>query len=498
MQHKLGLGLLLSLNLLAALPSTTVWEVRPTVGSDTTAGVCFDSTKSGTDYSQQNSAQYNFTDLASTNGTNTSPQVTSASHNFVSADVGNCIHVTAGTNWTTGYYECVSASANACTLDRAVGSSATLSSGTYYVGGAGSTISNVNSNWQPNNIMWVKASGTYTVTSALQVALDSHQSPGNPASIIGYTSTRGDGGQFTWTTSTNSIDLIDFSPSTSPTVNFLLENINFTTSAVTKGDALKSSGTSVNTVNVAVINCTITGFAVGIEGNAAIDGAFVGLQLINSRVTGNSSHGVRNGIASTYVLGSMLDNNGGDGFTTGASDAISGQPATYIFEDTIAYKNGGNGFNVSYSDATTARAFFFIFNHCISSTNTSAGILLAGGTTNPLAQISNSILDANGTYGVDGGSGTVTQSSLVYDNAFYNNTTAPTRNINSGIGTITLTASPYTTIGSNFALNSTTGGGALLKGVGFPGTTPGGTGHVDVGPLQSTSSGGQKGFAIIQ
>jgi hypothetical protein len=44
-------------------------------------------------------------------------------------------------------------------------------------------------------------------------------------------------------------------------------------------------------------------------------------------------------------------------------------------------------------------------------------------------------------------------------------------------------------------LNSTTGGGALLKGAGFPGATILGTGGVDIGPLQSQASAGSTAHA---
>jgi hypothetical protein len=64
-----------------ALPTTTVIEVR-TTGNDSNGGG-FVAGASGTDYSQQNSAQYTFSNLASSNATSSSPTVTSASHNFV-------------------------------------------------------------------------------------------------------------------------------------------------------------------------------------------------------------------------------------------------------------------------------------------------------------------------------------------------------------------------------------------------------------------------------
>jgi hypothetical protein len=66
--------------------------------------------------------------------------ITSATHNFVAADVGNLIQITAGTNWTTGFYQIVSVAANAATLDRAVGTAVSLTNGTFAVGGALLTI----------------------------------------------------------------------------------------------------------------------------------------------------------------------------------------------------------------------------------------------------------------------------------------------------------------------------------------------------------------------
>lgn len=73
---------------------------------------------------------YSGTDLAATAATST-PVISSATHNFTSLDVGKFITITAGTNWTPGVYKIVSVLTNTATLDRACGSSATLSSGTW-------------------------------------------------------------------------------------------------------------------------------------------------------------------------------------------------------------------------------------------------------------------------------------------------------------------------------------------------------------------------------
>jgi len=72
-----------------------------------------------------------FTDLASSNGTSSAPVVSSASHNFVAGDVGGVITITAGTNWTPGTYTIVSVSGNDATLNAAVGSSASLTAGSW-------------------------------------------------------------------------------------------------------------------------------------------------------------------------------------------------------------------------------------------------------------------------------------------------------------------------------------------------------------------------------
>ncbi len=53
---------------------------------------------------------------------------------------------------------------------------------------------------------------------------------------------------------------------------------------------------------------------------------------------------------------------------------------------------------------------------------------------------------------------------------------------------VALSASPYTST-SVFTLNSTAGGGALVKAAGFPGVTPAGTGYIDGGALQSKAAG---------
>lgn len=175
-----------------ALPATILWEVRSTATASNANGGGFASDGTGTDYSQQDAAQYGGTDLASSNGTDAAPQITSATHNFVAADVGNLIYISAGTNWTAGRYYIVSCAGNAATLDRACGSAASLSSGTYAVGGAlslGSSDDAIFEAAEAGHKFWVK-SGTYTLGGTVTIAKAGGSQ--KPIVVEGYASTRGD------------------------------------------------------------------------------------------------------------------------------------------------------------------------------------------------------------------------------------------------------------------------------------------------------------------
>lgn len=471
----------------APLISTGLWDVRPTVGSDTNGGG-FDTTGTGTNFSQQNSKNSGGSNSSTTDLTTTTTgsfTSTSAGAAFTTAITGNYIYLAGGTGGTvtTGWYRVTYVSPTQINLDRSPGAAATLV--TMNIGGAMATISAIPQ--VANNVINVKNTGNYTVSAALTVSLDSHGAPGNPFSIIGYTTTPGDGGQFTWTTSTNTVNLIEFNQSS----NVLLQNIIFSNTAGSPGNGIFSGAAgSGSAVSTTLINCKFTGFLVGVEGNYDVKWAFSGLFLYNCRFTSCSSHGVRNGSA-TFALGCIFDNNTGDGFNTNIDRANDTTAGGYSFTNCFFYKNGANGFNLALSDSGGSTMEGFSFTNCAFSTNIGAGFITFSNVTNPLPQFNNCIFDANGTYGIDAESGTTTVSCLMYNNSFYSNGTAATRNCNAGIGTITLTASPYVSLASlNFALNSTSGGGPLLANLGFPGILQvGGTGFASVGPLAPAGGG---------
>lgn len=184
--------------------------------------------------------------------------------------------------------------------------------------------------------------------------------------------------------------------------------------------------------------------------------------------------------------------NSGKGFSVGAQTFAS---------CLSAYDNGGNGIEFrAYNNSGS----FLLAHH-----NTGVGVYIG----NVCGYYSNLTSDGNTSYGIkiDNSSGVMVQNSLITNNgatglyfnsgssngifdynAFYNNTTADTNGVKGG-HEVTLTADPYTNIGSDdFTLNSTAGGGAACKAAGFPlniGLSATKTSYIDIGACQAVDSG---------
>ena len=173
-----------------AISSLSVFEVR-TTGSDTNGGG-FVTGSSGTDWSQQNAAQYSVTDAV----TAVSTTVTSATASFGTDVVGNLCYIAGGTGSLTGAWYQVATRVNSTTItvDRnlVVGTGATLK-----IGGALLTIQTaINAAFITSGsraadcVIYVKA-GTYASTVALTTA-GSISPSGYSNRILGYNSTRDD------------------------------------------------------------------------------------------------------------------------------------------------------------------------------------------------------------------------------------------------------------------------------------------------------------------
>lgn len=190
-----------------AIAATIEWEVRTTGTASNANGGGYKPGASGTDFSQQNAAQYNLT-LVTTAAADAILLSASAAADMV----GNLAHIVSGTNFTVGWYEIISIVAGvSITLDRTC-TTAAGASGVVNIGGAlsfGSADDAVFESMEPGNIMHIQT-GSYTMgavgmtkdgTSALLISLRGYNAARNDAptganrpvlAFAGNTSTFGD------------------------------------------------------------------------------------------------------------------------------------------------------------------------------------------------------------------------------------------------------------------------------------------------------------------
>jgi hypothetical protein len=441
-----------------AISNATVWEVR-NGGSDTACSGGFVAGASGTDYSQQAAAQYNNTDLASTSGATNPSVVTSASHSFVAADVGNIIRVTAGTNWTAGFYQIVSVSGGAATLDRNVGTAATLSAGSYCVGGAFATPGQGGAAMIASNTLYIKYSVTAYTCSATSNVAGGRVTNSGGGFVIGYDMTRTldntDANMPTLQPSANSVTVLTNTNGSGGTVrNLKVANpsaftsctgFNYSASTVLiercTADSLtigfSSSTTASDVHNCLASNCT-TGFQVGIAYGCVALSCATGFSTSGGGVCVDclAINGAGTGFASSTNTLSVYINCTAYG-RTGATGYGFGSSAYDRLINCVSYGNSQFGYNVTTS--TTGKLI-----NCAGGNNT-AGNTASGWRSDQLT------------------------------------------------GFITLTADPFTSAaGNDFSPNNTAGGGALLRAAGWPATFPGlsTTSRLDVGAVQHQDSGG--------
>lgn len=458
-----------------ALDKDTNFEVR-TTGNDGNGGG-FVVGSGGTDFSQQNAAQYSFSDLASSNGTSSTPSVTSAGHSFVASDVGNIMQITAGTNFTPGFYQILSVGAGAATLDRAIGSAASLSGGSYAVGGALLTIQqaynaaaqvSAGSNNSVGGKIWLKV-GTYALTTPVATGQQQY------TALIGYDAAHGDdtGNRPLVTTATNSTQL--FNCNGTPTTTYYFDNINFSNTAGTPEVGMYLSAAS-NNARIQVRRAVFNGFTNAINGdNAGIHFVWQYVALAFVEIKNCTSHALALN-ATNYMLDSCYIHN-----NTGNS--VSGGNSTIIV-DTIIDSNGGT--------CTVAGDHCIIKNSVFSNTGGAGnGATLNTGTNEVSWFISNSVFYGNGGNGI--ALGAPGRAYIYgYNNAFGANTGgALSAGVNLLLGSITLTANPFTS-GTDFTPNATAGGGPLLTNAGKP--VVGGLHNPNVGAIQVTGGAGASGL----
>lgn len=455
-----------------------VWEVRKTTGSDSNGGG-FVAGGAGTDYSQQASPQYALTGLT-TSGASATIASASASTDMVD----NTIQITGGTNFTAGIYRIVSVVAGtSITVDRTC-TTGSGSAGTGNVGGALKTIDKLSGNWVGSNSAYVKAEATYTTAATVL------HSPGNvtPATtvpytrLIGYTSTRGDGGQATIQCTTGSVTLLSTNSD-----GFSIENLILDCNSQSSTTGFNNNGSHYSRVlNCVVKNFTVNGINCGngstliinCEVTGGVTGATAGINIgsASAAICGNNIHdnacsGVNSAANGTFVVSNLITNNSG---TTSDGVIVSG--LNPVIMDNTIYKSGRHGIN-----------------------NNS--------TFNIAPLMWGNVLSENGGYGIKGGSaaGIPAQASLD-GNAYYSNASGTRNNMDdtstnaiNGVAPYTnsrdviLTADPFVAKASNnYALNTTAGGGAACRAAGMPRSWPNSSisSYVDMGAAQHQDAGG--------
>jgi hypothetical protein len=484
---RFALLLCLSLPAFATLSSAINWDVRPSVGADTNGGG-FVSGASGTDFSQQNTKNSGGNNSSTTDAVAVgTTSITSATASFTAAIVGNVVFFSGGTGSITAQWRQVTAFTNGTTI--VIDASIAASTGmTMNIGGALNTPTQCNLNAVAGNSCYLKSTASFTETTSTAFNGTNIE----PISFIGYTSTHGDGGQFTWTTATNSISLMNFNGGT---YNYIFQNLILTTTAGTPGDGLvATSGGTVGAIHL--INCSLQGFQIGIFGAFSVVWSFTTMVIENTEIKNSVAQGIFNDGA-TVILGCYIHNNGGDGVTSdGGTSQVTGP---YFIAHSIIKSNGGKGLNLANSGPGTppnsAYVWATLLNNAIIN-NTSDGVTLdANVGLNPASLVAwNNIIDSNGGFGINAsGTPPIALAMISFlSNAYRANTSGALNNLSPGTGDVTLSADPFVNrAGNNFALNSTAGGGTACKGAGFPGALQiGGTGHIDIGPLQSASGGG--------
>lgn len=388
-----------STNSWAALSSAMVWEVRSAGGSVNGCG--FKSGATGTDYSQQNTAQVAYTDLV-IDGVETA-WLTSAANPFGAAHVGNILKVTGGTGFTTGFYEVASVSGTTATMDRAVGT-ASSTGGTGNLGGACSHPQDIAPSIVAGNLIHVKAA-TYVKQGANTYVLSLSIAGGNGTLIEwrGYQTTRND-----YPASANAPD---FDGATNTTnvlvgaVSNIFKNFLFRRAS---GDCLSNVGAYFYILNSRITAC----------GDDGLAGSSV---TVNTEVDTNTGAGLDASDADNHVMNNnyIHDNGAGGAISSNSSAGTSAR-------NTIFDTNTGNGFHAQ-------RVISFLINN-VSYNNSGAtadGYNIDGTTTAALFSAYNNISMSNGRYAFNRDA-TTNQQPAYFDYNIYNGHTTELNNVTAG------------------------------------------------------------------
>ena len=453
-----------------AIAATTVWEWRTTATANAVNGGGFNASNAtpGTDYSQQNTAHLTITDLV-IGADNTT--VTSALTPFDAADCGNILHITAGVNFTAGWYEVVSVGGVIATLDRACGT-ALATGGTAYLGGSlnvGALEDAFFEQLVAGNIVYFynnnnAASQVFTLSASISITVGAG-SAASPITVAGYKTTRGDNpaGEGRPTIACGALNMAW------ATIGWIVKNLIYTlTSSNGIGDTGATSGA------VTFKNCKVTNSSGSADRNGFFPSASA-YKIMNCEAISTLGDAIQCDNLSPHIFGCYIhDSKNGILATTGAPVVIGN-----VFDNLSTA-------GMNYSGTGIPK----IFGNVFYGAEGKAGIALNLSTCTNV-QIVNNII-----YGwTTGVSFTASTNTAYLDyNDFYNNTTDVS---NCSLGENDITTNPNFTDAANgdFTVQS----GSPVIGTGLQiGTRVGAVGSykVNIGVDQddNTAAGGGGGW----
>lgn len=448
--------------------ASTILEVRPTGNAANGGG--FDPTVAspGTDFSQQASPQFAYTDLVISGST-----LTSAAFPFDSTIPGNLLHITGGTGFTTGWYRCVSVSGSTVTLDRSPGTNASTG-GQGKLGGAFATLADADSFAVAG--MVYHAVGAFSI-GGTTITVNATGADNAPLTVIGHATSRADSGFATFTsTGANPGTMVNWTGA-----NVTVRNCSFDGANVADRGAV-ISGAGGLFYNSKATRCNLTGlFASGDYG------AMYFCEADNS--AGGASTGGGLYFARFCIgYGCKATSNQGNGFGCGNNN--------YSLYECLAANNTQSGFFTSGSGNVQMW-------HCTSHGNTLDGLRLKDTFSENITTVINCLFTSNAGYAIRS---LTTDYSVaanaqypvtrILNNAFYNNSLGKYFQVATGTGDINLTGDPYNSAATgDFSLNFTAAAGALLHGAGVIGALGVQT-NPDAAPLTKRDIGAVQGLAI--
>lgn len=454
-----------------AISGATVWQIR--TGGASTNGGGYHSGGGGTDYSQQNAAQYALTGVASSGAGDT---VLSAS---AAADmVGNIAQCTGGTNAVTGFYEVLSVSVGvSITLSKNNSgtsiASGIMAAGVINVGGALSDLPDGDSGYQGGNtIYWV--GGTYSRTTTRTMTADGSATAGN-INCVGVPS----GGPQTdtdiiessqpvLTSATNSIALITLNGA-----NFwMFRNLKFTHTAAIRGAGIVNATAGSNAPTIR--NCVFDGCLSAVIGGGTTAVGFVGFACIATTIRNCTSSGLSIATGGGTFFQVIVD--GCDiSACAGQGISLSGGflGGLYVKRTIIHGVTGASGHGIEVGTSTQSPGGFVSLDQVVLEGNAQSGIRFDYTTGRHLVvEMNNVIVYNNGAYGMSCATAGIMDGNwpVITGCAFGVNTPGAKQNVRTGDGEISLSADPFANkSGGDYSLNSSAGGGALLRSLGLPG-----------------------------